>query len=121
LQKDKNKEETLLLNQILETLSDRKAQDITCIDLRNNEDAIVDYFVVCHGDSTTQVASIADNMEKDVKDKLHITPYRVQGTGNALWVIIDYIDIVVHVFYREMRDFYRLEDLWSDSKQSLHK
>ena len=107
--------DNLLVPQILKSLDDRKAQDIVCIDLRQNEDAIIDYMIVCHGDSTTQVNAIAGNLEKDVYEHIHIKPYKMEGERNALWVIIDYIDVVVHVFYREMRDFYQLEELWSDS------
>ncbi|MBL7790442.1 MAG: ribosome silencing factor [Chitinophagales bacterium] len=104
-----------LVNQILISLEDRKAQDIVCIDLRDNEDAFVDYMIVCHGDSTTQVNAIAGNVEKDVQEKLKTKPHHIEGERNALWVIIDYIDVIVHVFHREMREFYQLEELWSDS------
>ena len=110
-----------LVNQILKSLDDRKAQDVICINLKGNEDAFVDYMIVCHGDSTTQVNAIAGNVEKDVNDILRIR-HHMEGERNALWVIIDYIDIVVHVFYREMREFYQLEELWSDSYVPLeHK
>lgn len=104
-----------LVNQILISLEDRKAQDIVCIDLRDNEDAFVDYMIVCHGDSTTQVNAIAGNVEKDVQEKLKTKPHHIEGERNALWVIIDYIDVIVHVFHWEMREFYQLEELWSDS------
>lgn len=104
-----------LVNQILISLEDRKAQDIVCIDLRDNEDAFVDYMIVCHGDSTTQVNALAGNVEKDVQEKLKTKPHHIEGERNALWVIIDYIDVIVHVFHREMREFYQLEELWSDS------
>lgn len=113
--------ENPLVNQILSSLEDRKAQDIICIDLRDNEDAFVDYMIVCHGDSTTQVNAIAGNVEKDVSEKLKIKPHHIEGERNALWVIIDYIDVIVHVFYREMRDFYQLEELWSDSYLPVEK
>lgn len=85
------------------------------MDLRENEDAIVDYFIICHGDSTTQVNAIAGNLEKDILDHLKIKPYKIEGERNALWVIVDYIDVVVHIFYNEMRNYYQLEELWSDS------
>jgi len=107
--------DNLLVHQIIKSLDDRKAQDVVCIDLRDNEDAIIDYMIVCHGDSTTQVNAIAGNLEKDIVDNLNIKPYRMEGERNAMWVIVDYIDVVVHIFYHEMRDFYQLEELWSDS------
>jgi ribosome-associated protein len=113
--------DNLLVSQIIKSLEDRKAQDIVCIDLRGNENAIVDYFIVCHGDSTTQVNAIAGNLEKDIIDNLNTKPYHLEGQRNALWVVVDYIDIVVHIFYREMREYYQLEELWSDALQTAIK
>jgi len=113
--------ENPLVNQILISLEDRKAQDIICMDLRDNEDAFVDYMIVCHGDSTTQVNAIAGNVEKDVNEKLKTKPHHIEGERNALWVIIDYIDVIVHVFHREMREFYQLEELWSDAYTPLEE
>ncbi|MFN5849700.1 MAG: ribosome silencing factor [Chitinophagales bacterium] len=113
--------ENPLVNQILSSLDDRKAQDIICIDLRGNEDAFVDYMIVCHGDSTTQVNAIAGNVEKDVTEILKKKPHHTEGERNALWVIIDYVDVIVHIFYKEMREFYQLEELWSDSYVPLEE
>lgn len=107
--------DNLLVHQILKSLDDRKAFDVVCIDLRDNEDAIIDYMIVCHGESTTQVNAVAGNVEKDVAETLNEKPHHIEGMRNAQWVILDYIDVVVHVFYHEMREFYKLEDLWSDS------
>ena len=111
--------ENPLVNQILSSLDDRKAQDVLCIDLRENEDAFVDFMIVCHGDSTTQVNAISGNVEKDVNEILKIKPHHTEGERNALWVIIDYVDVIVHIFYKEMREFYQLEELWSDSYAPL--
>ncbi len=113
--------ENPLVNQILRSLDDRKAQDVICIDLRGNEDAFVDYMIVCHGDSTTQVNAIAGNVEKDVTEILKTKPHHTEGERNALWVIIDYVDVIVHIFYKEMREFYQLEELWSDSYVPLEE
>lgn len=115
------KNEYPLVTQIIQSLEDRKAQDIVCLDLKDNEDAIVDYFIICHGDSTTQVNAIAGNLEKDVIEHLKTKPYHIEGERNALWVIVDYIDVVVHIFHKETRDYYRLEDLWSDGFQTLNQ
>lgn len=105
---------------IITSLDDRKAQEIVSIDLRNNEDAPVDFIIVCHGDSTTQVDAFASNLSKDFQEIFGEKPFRIEGKSNALWVIVDYIDIVVHIFHKELRDFYSIEDLWSDSQQKLH-
>lgn len=107
--------DNILVHQILKSLDDRKAIDVVCIDLRDNDDAIIDYMIVCHGESTTQVNAISGNVEKDISDNLNEKPHHIEGMRNAMWVILDYVDVVVHVFYHEMRDFYQLEDLWSDS------
>jgi ribosome-associated protein len=112
-------EENPLLKTIITSLTDRKAQELVTIDLRQNEDAIVDYLIVCHGDSTTQVDAMAGNLEKDVKELLRTKPYRTEGKRNSLWVIVDYVDIIVHIFYKEARDFYKLEDLWSDGHKQV--
>ncbi len=105
---------------IITSLDDRKAQEIVSIDLRNNEDAPIDFIIVCHGDSTTQVDAFASNLSKDFQEIFGEKPFRIEGKSNALWVIVDYIDIVVHIFHKELRDFYSIEDLWSDSQQKLH-
>lgn len=105
---------------IITSLDDRKAQEVVSIDLRNNEDAPVDFIIVCHGDSTTQVDAFASNLSKDIQEIFGEKPFRIEGKSNALWVIVDYIDIVVHIFHKELRDFYSIEDLWSDSQQKLH-
>lgn len=105
---------------IITSLDDRKAQEIVSIDLRNNEDAPVDFIIVCHGDSTTQVDAFASNLSKDFQEIFGEKPFRIEGKSNALWVIVDYIDIVIHIFHKELRDFYSIEDLWSDSQQKLH-
>ena len=110
--------ENLLVSQVIKSLEDRKAQDIVCLDLRGNEDAIVDYFIICHGDSTTHVNAIAGNLEKDILENLQTKPHRLEGQRNAMWVLVDYIDVVVHIFYKEMRDYYQLEELWSDALQT---
>lgn len=115
------KNEYPLVTQIIQSLEDRKAQDIVCLDLKDNEDAIVDYFIICHGDSTTQVNAIAGNLEKDIVEHLKTKPYHIEGERNALWVIVDYIDVVVHIFHKETRDYYRLEDLWSDGFQTINQ
>lgn len=109
------KQSNPLVQQILNSLDGRKAQEIVCLDLRKNDDAIVDYFIICHGDSSTQVNAIAGNLEKDILENLQIRPYHVEGERSASWVIVDYIDVVVHIFHREIRSYYQLEELWSDA------
>lgn len=80
------------------------------------EDTSTDRFIICEGESTVQVKAIANNIQKRLKYELDMRPLHVEGEGNAQWILIDYFDTVVHVFYPETRAFYDLEDLWSDAE-----
>jgi len=101
------------LRLIADAIYDKKGQDVVSLDLRKIDGAITDFFVICDASNTTQVGAIADNIEEKMKEEGH-TLYRSQGEGNNFWIIQDYGNIVVHVFLKEYRDFYRLEDLWAD-------
>ena len=106
-------------NKILEVITDamleKKGKNVVSLDLRPIGTAISDYFVVCNADSTTAVAAIADNILGRMQEKLGKKVLRMQGLENDFWIILDYGDVVVHVFRTEYRAFYRLEDLWADS------
>ena len=106
-------------NKILEVITDamleKKGKNVVSLDLRPIGTAISDYFVVCNADSTTAVAAIADNILGRMQEKLGKKVLRMQGLENDFWIILDYGDVVVHVFLNEYRAFYRLEDLWADS------
>ncbi len=101
------------LRLIADAILDKKGEDVVSLDLRAIDGAITDYFVVCSGSNTTQVGAISDNIEEKMKEEGHRL-LRSQGEGNNFWIIQDYGNIVVHVFLKEYRDFYRLEDLWAD-------
>ncbi len=100
---------------IIESIQDIKGKNIVKLDLRALEDAPAEYFIICEGDSNTQVKALADNIQRRIKEEYGLLPSHVEGTRNALWICIDYFSTVVHVFYRETRTFYELEDLWSDA------
>ncbi len=102
---------------IADAMLEKKGQDVVALDLRPVGTAISDYFIVCHADSTTNVVAIADNVEDRMIEKCRRKVLRSQGQDNAIWVILDYGDIVVHVFQTEYREFYRLEDLWADAEK----
>lgn len=106
---------------IAEAMLEKKAEGVLALDLRPVGTAISDYFVVCNAPSTTQVRAIADNIEDRLIERLGRKPVRKQGTENGIWVILDYSDIVVHIFQTEYRNFYRLEDLWADAKRNEFK
>lgn len=98
-------------------MEDKKGENIVVIDLTTIDGSITDYFVICEAQSTTQVDAISDEVEKQLIEGLKEKPHRVEGKDNGLWVAMDYGDIIVHVFERETRQFYNLEDLWSDAPQ----
>ncbi len=108
------------LRVIADAILDKKGEDVVSLDLRPIGTAITDYFMVCTGTSTTMVSAIADNILKEAKEKLGIKPLRMQGIENAFWVIIDFGNVVVHIFLKEYREFYRLEDLWADAPRTTY-
>jgi len=97
-------------------MSEKKATDIKILDLRNIKSAIADFFVICTGNSDTQVQAIAENIEKQVWLALQQDVWKKEGLGRREWVLIDYVDVVAHVFQKEKRKFYGLEDLWGDAE-----
>lgn len=113
----KQVKDTAVLNDlIIDAIQDIKGKHIKKLDLRKLDDASADFFIICEGDSTTQVKAIADNVYQRVKDELGIIPAHREGVAGARWVLVDYFDTVVHVFYPETRAFYELEELWSDAE-----
>jgi len=108
-----------IVDNIIEGIKEKKGKEIVCIDLSALQNSICRYFIICHGTSNTQVAAIAQGVEKVMEDKLNEKVWRKQGLENAHWILLDYIDVVVHVFQKEFRDFYNLEGLWADGKVSL--
>ena len=108
------------LNVIIDAIHDIKGKNVLKLDLREISDRPADFFIICEGDSSTQVKSIADNIQKRTKQDLNIRATHVEGTKNATWILLDYFDIMVHVFYPETRQFYELEELWGDAKISEH-
>ena len=110
------KENRQLLDSIISGIQEKKGKNITTIDLRGIPGVICDYFVICEGDSPSQVAAVAGSVEHIVKTNIKESPIRVQGQQLAEWVGIDYGDIIVHVFLPELRSFFNIENLWSDAK-----
>ena len=100
---------------IADAMLEKKGQKVVSLDLKKIGTAISDYFIVCSAESTTNVLAIADNVEDRMIEKASRKVVRSQGRENALWIILDYGDIVVHVFQNQYREFYRLEDLWADA------
>ena len=101
---------------IIDSIQDIKGKNIIKLDLRNLDDRPTDFFIICQGESSTQVKSIAQNVQFRLKDELGVVPVSSEGVSGAKWVLVDYFNVIVHVFYPETREFYDLEDLWSDSE-----
>ena len=104
-----------LIETIVGAIEDKKGKNIVSLDLSGFDGAICSAFVVCNADSTTQVAAIADGIEEKVQQVLGEKVWRVEGQQSALWIAMDYVDVVVHIFQTELREFYRLEELWADA------
>lgn len=114
-----NIEKQQLLDKIIEAIQDTKGEDIRILDLSHIENSVADYFIVCSANSNTQVNAIAGNVEKKVRNELKDRPWHVEGAENAMWVLIDYVSVVVHVFQKHIREYYEIEDLWSDAKVTV--
>lgn len=101
---------------ILEGIRKTKGKEITLIDLNTIQYSECGYFIICHGTSTTQVSSIAQSVEETVELETEEKAWHVEGYKNSIWILLDYGEIVVHVFHEQAREFYNLEGLWSDAK-----
>lgn len=107
-----------LANWVVKGMQEKKAQEIVVMDLRGVHNAFTDFFVVCSGTSDTQIEAIADSVDKEVwgSGKIHV--HAVEGKANREWILMDYYDVIVHVFLKDKRDFFKLEELWGDAKFS---
>jgi ribosome-associated protein len=105
-----------LIALILQGIEDVKGQDILLLDLREIENTVCDYFIICNGTSNTQVNAIVGSIQKTVSKAIHDKPWHVEGQENAEWVLMDYVNVVVHVFQKHIREFYDIEGLWGDAK-----
>jgi ribosome-associated protein len=110
---------TSLLDSIIEGIQDVKGLDIVVIDLRGLLNTAADYFVICHGTSSTHVQAIGRSAEDATRKQLKEKPWHSEGMNNATWLLLDYSDVVVHIFQQQTRAFYQLEDLWADAKISM--
>ncbi len=113
--KTAKKEKEALLEIIIHGLQEVKGKDIVVLDLDKIPNAVCSKFIICHGDSSVQVESLAESVEKETREQLKERPLHREGTANAEWIILDYFNIVVHIFQRSTREFYDLERLWADA------
>ncbi|UCS91520.1 ribosome silencing factor [Echinicola marina] len=101
---------------IVKGMEEKKASDIVVMDLRDINNSVSDFFVICSGQSDTQVEAISDSIEEEVFKSNEEKPWRSEGKNNLQWILVDYVDVVAHVFLKDKREFYGLEDLWGDAK-----
>ncbi|MFA8434456.1 MAG: ribosome silencing factor [Marinifilaceae bacterium] len=105
-----------LVAAVIEGLQEKKGIEIVKIDLKKIDNTVCKYFVVCNGSSNTHVSSLADSVEEYVRENLREKVWHKEGYQNAQWILLDYADVVVHIFQKEYRDFYQIENLWADAK-----
>lgn len=107
---------TDILNSIIEGMKEKKGVDIVKIDLRKTENSITDYFIICHGSSNRQVDAIADHIENTLKNEHQERLIYKEGVKQAEWILLDYFNIIVHIFQKDTRNLYKLEELWADGE-----
>ena len=112
---------TILLKNIINVIQDAKGKEIISLDLRKIESAICKYFIICTGTSSIHVKSIENKIKKTISQNLGEKPWNTEGNNISEWILIDYYDIIVHVFQEKTRRFYNLEDFWGDAKFTNHK
>jgi len=110
-------ESELLCRAIVEGMQENKAKEIVVLDLRHLSSAVCDFFVVCSGESSTQVDGISNAVTRTTRKTLKEKPWHIEGKTNSEWILLDYISVVAHIFYKDARHFYQIEDLWSDAKR----
>ena len=105
-----------LITTVLNGIEDVKGQNINILDLRELENTVCDYFIICEGTSNTQVNAIVNSIQKKVSKEIRDKPWHIEGNSNAEWVLMDYVNVVVHVFQKHIREYYDIESLWGDAK-----
>jgi ribosome-associated protein len=109
-----------LFKAIIHAIQQKKGENIVSLDLRKIPEAVTDFFIICHASSTTQVKAISDYVEALVKDECDESPFRHEGQHAAQWILVDYINVVIHVMHEDARKFYKLEEMWSDAQSTEH-
>ena len=110
-----------LLKTIINAIQEKKGENIISLDLRKIHEAVADFFIICEADNQPQVRAIAEFVETEVRRKCEENPYHHEGYNNLQWVLVDYVNVVVHVMLTETRKFYRLEEMWSDAAAENHE
>jgi len=107
-----------LVDAVVEGIQEKKGKNIVVLDMTRIDNSICKYLVICEGDSNIHVDAVADSVDDYVREKLSEKPYHIEGQNNAEWILIDYVDVIVYVFQKSVREFYNLEGLWADAKRT---
>tara|TARA_R110002012_G_scaffold277793_2_gene465302 strand:- start:1172 stop:1543 length:372 start_codon:yes stop_codon:yes gene_type:complete len=118
MSKNKNNSDDLIAH-IISGIEDVKGKEINLLDLRELENTVCDYFIICEGTSNTQVNAIVSSVQKKVSKAIKDKPWHVEGENNGEWVLMDYVNVVVHVFQKNIREYYDIEGLWGDAKTTV--
>ncbi len=110
-----------IIKTIVEAIQEKKGEEIVSLNLKKIPEAVADFFIVCEAGNPNLLKAIADNVEKRVLERCAEKPYKFEGKQGEKWILIDYIDVVVHCMMTDMRGFYNLEDLWQDAERKEHK
>ena len=108
-----------LIAEIIKGIDEVKGEDVQLLDLREIDNTVCDYFIICTGNSNTQVKAISGSIQKIVSKSLKDKPWHIEGEVNSEWVLMDYVNVVVHIFQKQIREFYDIESLWGDAKITL--
>jgi len=114
--KTKKDASQILVDSIVDGILEVKGKNISVLNLQNISNRVCDYFIICQADSNTQVNAIADSIQETVKKKTKEIPYKKEGFENSEWIIVDYVNVVVHIFQSQIRNYYNLESLWADAE-----
>ena len=114
-------ESTYISELAIHGMQEKKGNELVRLDLRNIKSSVTDYFVICHADSATQVKAIANSVEEEIYKAIQQDPWRKEGLEYGEWILLDYIDVVIHIFRTDKREFYGVEDLWGDAEIKSYK
>lgn len=113
--------EEALADLVIDSIQDIKGKNIVKLDLRKLDNAPTDYFIICEGESSTQVRAISQNISRRINEELGLKPNHSEGIEDSKWILVDYFDLIVHIFYPETRAFYDLENLWHDADRRIYQ
>lgn len=115
---EKEVETRVLVDTIVDAIQDIKGKNIVVLELSEIPNSVAEFFIICSGESNTQVDGISNSVVRKTREALKEKPWHKEGLNNSEWILLDYVNVVVHIFYKDVREFYNLEDLWADAKRT---